>query len=435
MASVVTGSVASEPGDTCDCASSAAVRARALDETVRVELKVAVSVRLLPKLSDSSSGSASAVARVDYIVEHLTSRSCDSESSPAAVSPARSGTSSPKRSVTPLRLSCSPPFSPEVTSEFSVAEFGVVGRGGIGAADLVSHMASIPEDLTQREPAPLTPAHMRARTPTQHGDGEGGEGNATVVGHHPRVALPSLSEDDDQVDVGNEDVEDDSMAASGRSLSALSDLSALSNASTGTSIGSELWLARSLTDEDALRAARARQTAAARQLGQSISPPHERFDPAQGVPTVGPGASAAAGLCGPHVRFPTPRPTESLASRMAQQRRQRMAQRAQHRHRDRRREGDELAPSDAPGTALLAAGGWLGSSGGGEGEDIPALMDIEEEGGEAPAESPEAGGGRGTGEIATSAPASAASFAPSYAPSDAPAVAAEVVDQGQGGGG
>ena len=171
-----------------------------------------------------------------------------------------------------------------------------------------------------------------------------------------------------------------SLSKSGQ-CSLLSELSALSNASTCAS--TELWLGRSMTEEEALRGARARQAAASRNL-LSTSPPRECFDSARGYPThITPGASTAVShrSGNMHVRFPTPRPTESLASRMAQQRRQRSAARAQHRHRERKFErgcgvdGSEMTPSaswrdlasDRPDELLtlpdgspLDAGGVLG---------------------------------------------------------------------------
>ena len=130
-----------------------------------------------------------------------------------------------------------------------------------------------------------------------------------------------------------EGADDDADGVSGRSQSTYAGSefsSALSNASTCAS--SELWLARSETEEEALRGLRARKSAASRHMVDS-SPPRERLVAAEsrnaaaggalgGGAHLTPGASCVlGGRSGPSIRFPTPRPTESLASRMAQQRR------------------------------------------------------------------------------------------------------------------
>ena len=202
-------------------------------------------------------------------------------------------------------------------------------------------MAAIPEDLTQREPAPLTPQHMRKSllvssnnvgrmkigdvvSSSRGSDGDLGGSDKSWVRSPP--FLLALSEE--------ESVEDYAMtveaAEDGRSCadhSAQSDLSssAWSNASTQGS--SELLLARAVTEDELLRGFRARQFAAGRHAYEH-SPPRERLHGSANS-NLGASSSTDSPSAATLVHSPTPRPQESLATRMAQQRRERQAARAQ----------------------------------------------------------------------------------------------------------
>ena len=204
-------------------------------------------------------------ARIDLSVEHVLAGGGASASPSRASTSSRTATSqssnpvrsNPPPQISPLRLGASSITSPDAKREFATADDGLAnapmgasafgsGLWGSSMDGGVSHMTSIPEDHTQREPAPLTPMHLESR----HAEADGTVALAATK-------LPTVGED-------TWGEEDGSLCGdhTSRSLDALSDeLSELSNAS------SELWLARSRTEEDALRGARARQMAAARNAG------------------------------------------------------------------------------------------------------------------------------------------------------------------------
>jgi len=178
----------------------------------------------------------------------------------------------------------------------------------------VVHMKTIPEDLTQREPAP--PAHT-------HWQGDSG---APAQHYHVQLAdkppmpgsMGSITEGDDE----EEAAEDGGGRSNGTGRT---DASMLSNASTIKS--AELTLGRSTSEEETLELVKRNRQQAA---GTAVAPATR----AQRV--VHPAVSGAQGggrTGEQRVHLPTPRPNESLASRMAQQRRTRMAQRAQVRQR------------------------------------------------------------------------------------------------------
>jgi len=178
----------------------------------------------------------------------------------------------------------------------------------------VVHMKSIPEDLTQREPAPPVPTHWQ------------GDSGAPAQHYHVQLAdkppmpgsMGSITEGDDE----EEAAEDGGGRSNGTGRT---DASMLSNASTIKS--AELTLGRSTSEEEALELMkRNRQQAAG-----TVAAPATRAQRVVHPAVSGPQGVGRTGE--QRVHLPTPRPNESLASRMAQQRRQRMAQRAQVRQR------------------------------------------------------------------------------------------------------
>ena len=375
-----------EPSDYSVCTQD-------LVDSDTVDLSISALVTLDPELLDD--GVAVAVCRINLRVDTMTCRSHADWSSQATTSPGREASlpsSSRSRSglgaafcATAAAHSAAPcgggrPSSPPLVSPLRLTSpycsHRDPAREMAFSNDLVSHMVTIPEDHSAREPAPLTPAHLRhhslsraSRAPQHrergsrhnlsigeaerlacalvdpHSTSEGGPSGAALA-----ASLPTVSEGEGEDEGRLQEGEAEELGC-GLSISARSELSALSNASTCTS--SELWLARCRTDEAALCGARARHYASGSNVLEH-SPPKERFDPAQGCPDLTPGASYTCGSRGgAAVRFPTPRPEESLASRMAQQRRQRMAlrsaQRAQCRHRERRpSEEGWMGAADAP---------------------------------------------------------------------------------------
>ena len=346
----VAGMQQAEPSSAVDS------RCEALAES---EMQIAAHVQLIARLTPHDD--VEARAQISLLVEHLTCRTSADSCGNTQRSSSTSGTivathvtdgagessqheaCSPSRSpsrVSPLRLAASPLTHPDAAKEVRSCDSGALYSTkhheeafyAATSSPLICTMAAIPEDLTQREPAPLTPQHMRKSllvssnnvgrmkiggvvSSSRGSDGDLGGSDKSWVRSPP--FLLALSEE--------ESVEDYAMtveaAEDGRSCadhSAQSDLSssAWSNASTQGS--SELLLARAVTEDELLRGFRARQFAAGRHAYEH-SPPRERL---RGSANSNLGASSSTGSpsAATLVHSPTPRPQESLATRMAQQR-------------------------------------------------------------------------------------------------------------------
>ena len=354
-------------------------------------MQIAAHVQLIARLTPHDD--VEARAQISLLVEHLTCRASADSCGNTQRSSSTSGTivathvtdgagecsqqeacspsRSPSRRVSPLRLAASPLTHPDTAKEVSSCDSGALYSTkhheeafyAATSSPLICTMAAIPEDLTQREPAPLTPQHMRKSlsfssnnvgrmkiggvvSSSRGSDGDLGGSDKSWARSPPFLLALSEEEDVEDYAMTVEAAEDGCSCADHKvDLSS----SALSNASTQGS--SELVLARAVTEDELLRDFRARQFAAGRHAYEH-SPPRERL---RGSANSNLGASSSTGSpsAATLVHSPTPRPQESLATRMAQQRRERQAARAQKKL---------LTPITEPRRHLLARE-WNASSG------------------------------------------------------------------------